>query len=155
MSAFVANYTIRLPKLNGFRAVRPLSGDPRRRRERRTYNTALIHSYSRRRQETPRGIDEFLQNIIISLADYRENRVEFPSTGRLLFCKLLPCEFPILEAQLFKIFTFFHHLQEKIGGYFVEFGATNRRRSEHTYQLEKRFQWRGILASPRDAGAKR
>jgi FkbM family methyltransferase len=93
-------------------------------------------------------IDEFLQNIIISLADYRENESNFPATADFSFVNYCLANFRYSKAQLFQDLYVLHHLQEKIGGYFVEFGATNGVDLSNTYQLEKRFQWRGILAEP-------
>jgi FkbM family methyltransferase len=52
------------------------------------------------------------------------------------------------NSQLFQDLLVLFFLEEKKGGYFVEFGATNGVDLSNSFQLEKRFAWQGILAEP-------
>ena len=86
----------------------------------------------------------------ISISRYKETRngflfkfldtVEDPTkTLRLI---------PESKSQLFQDLFVLEKLEWKIGGYFVEFGATNGIDLSNTYLLEKNFSWSGILAEP-------
>jgi FkbM family methyltransferase len=52
------------------------------------------------------------------------------------------------NAQLFQDLFVLHHLREKKGGYFVEFGATDGIVRSNSVLLEKEYGWKGILAEP-------
>lgn len=52
------------------------------------------------------------------------------------------------RAQIIQDLWVCFELQEKRAGYFVEFGATDGRKNSNTWLLEKKYQWRGILAEP-------
>jgi hypothetical protein len=52
------------------------------------------------------------------------------------------------RAQLFQDLFALWATNEKRGGFFVEFGATNGLDISNTYLLESEYAWRGILAEP-------
>jgi FkbM family methyltransferase len=52
------------------------------------------------------------------------------------------------KGQIFQDIFVLLALDEKSGGFFVEFGATDGVTGSNTWLLEKRFGWRGILAEP-------
>jgi len=52
------------------------------------------------------------------------------------------------KAQIFQDLFVLFMTNEKMGGYFVEFGATNGISLSNSYLLEKSFGWDGILAEP-------
>jgi FkbM family methyltransferase len=54
----------------------------------------------------------------------------------------------ISKAQLFQDLFALKELDEKRGGYFVEFGATDGVTISNTFVLEKIYGWTGILAEP-------
>ena len=56
--------------------------------------------------------------------------------------------FNLSKAQIFQDLFVLFLTNEKKGGYFVEFGATNGVTLSNTYCLEKSFGWDGILAEP-------
>lgn len=56
--------------------------------------------------------------------------------------------FSSAKAQLFQDLFVLLMTNEKRGGYFVEFGATNGVTLSNSYLLEKSFGWNGILAEP-------
>lgn len=56
--------------------------------------------------------------------------------------------FDLSKAQIFQDLFVLFMTNEKKGGYFVEFGATNGVTLSNTYCLEKSFGWNGILAEP-------
>ena len=62
--------------------------------------------------------------------------------GKIL--QLLPSSKSQLRQDLFVL----SELNFKVGGYFVEFGATNGIDLSNTYFLEEKFSWRGILVEP-------
>ena len=49
-----------------------------------------------------------------------------------------------IQQDLFVLFA----LEEKVGGFFVEFGATDGKLRSNSLLLEKKFAWEGILAEP-------
>lgn len=62
------------------------------------------------------------------------------------------CEFvenlPFSKSQLRQDLFVLGELGFKRNGFFIEFGASNGVDHSNTYLLEKRFNWRGILAEP-------
>jgi len=62
------------------------------------------------------------------------------------------CEFvenlPFSKSQLRQELFVLGELGFKRNGFFIEFGASNGVDHSNTYLLEKRFNWRGILAEP-------
>jgi FkbM family methyltransferase len=56
--------------------------------------------------------------------------------------------FPLSQGENFQDIFAMLLLQERTGGVFVEFGATNGVAGSNTYLMEKSFGWAGILAEP-------
>lgn len=52
------------------------------------------------------------------------------------------------RAQLFQDLFVQYELGEKVGGYFVEFGAADGIHLSNTYSLEQSYAWQGILSEP-------
>lgn len=68
----------------------------------------------------------------------------FSPENRELMLTLLSKSTSQLRQDLFVL----SEAKYKIGGYYVEFGATNGIDLSNTYLLETEFSWRGILAEP-------
>lgn len=77
---------------------------------------------------------------LLKRAEVRSEEVEF-----LLFVQKHLQE---SKSQLLQDLFVQYELQEKTGGYFVEFGATNGVDSSNSYLMETRYDWNGILAEP-------
>jgi len=56
--------------------------------------------------------------------------------------------FPASRGENFQDIFAMLVLQERAGGFFVEFGTTNGVSGSNTYLMEKTFGWSGILAEP-------
>jgi FkbM family methyltransferase len=69
-------------------------------------------------------------------------------TARESFVALCAGRFNQSRAQLFQDLFVLHELDDKPGGYFVEFGATDGVLLSNTWLLEKEHGWQGILAEP-------
>lgn len=52
------------------------------------------------------------------------------------------------QSQLLQDIFALHETNYKVGGFFVEFGATNGIELSNSYLLEREFHWKGILAEP-------
>jgi FkbM family methyltransferase len=81
-----------------------------------------------------------------ALLKYREIETSFSSDEAFLAFVLK--NFNISNAQLFQDLFALFMTNEKKGGYFIEFGATNGVTLSNSYLLEKSFGWNGILAEP-------
>lgn len=85
--------------------------------------------------------------LFTSLLKYRSDDTHFEDTGQAFLAYALK-NFNLSKAQAFQdVFALFM-TNEKKGGYFVEFGATNGVTLSNSYLLEKSFGWNGILAEP-------
>jgi Methyltransferase FkbM domain len=93
-------------------------------------------------------LDEFLQNTLCNLFDYRENTKLFPPSEDFAFVDYCLTHFKRSRSQVFQDLFVLYHFREKPYGFFVEFGATNGVDLSNSYLLEKQFQWNGILAEP-------
>jgi FkbM family methyltransferase len=56
--------------------------------------------------------------------------------------------FPKSKSQFLQDLFVLSQLRFKLGGYFIEFGATDGQNLSNTYILEKNYAWTGILAEP-------
>jgi FkbM family methyltransferase len=93
-------------------------------------------------------LDQFLQNTMLNITDYRDNSKLFPRTEDFEFLDYCLSNLHRSRSQLLQDLFVLYQLREKPNGFFVEFGATNGVDLSNTFLLEKRFQWQGILAEP-------
>jgi FkbM family methyltransferase len=68
--------------------------------------------------------------------------------GTFKFIRYCLNNLEISKAQLFQDLFVLFYLNEKVGGYFVEFGATDGTTLSNTFLLESRYGWSGIVAEP-------
>jgi FkbM family methyltransferase len=68
----------------------------------------------------------------------------FSNLDKDYLVKLIPFSKSQLRQDLFVL----NHTNFKLNGYFVEFGATDGKQFSNTFLLEKKFNWKGILAEP-------
>jgi FkbM family methyltransferase len=64
------------------------------------------------------------------------------------FLRYVCTNFSSSQAQLFQDLFVLSSTNEKRGGYFVEFGATDGKFLSNSFLLETQFGWRGIVAEP-------
>ncbi|MCS6320057.1 MAG: FkbM family methyltransferase [Nitrospira sp.] len=86
-----------------------------------------------------------IYNGLAELAMLKRTEVRSDEVGFLLFVQKHLQE---SKSQLLQDLFVMYELQEKPGGYFVEFGATNGVDSSNSYLMETRYSWNGILAEP-------
>src|SRR6516164_9109449 len=81
----------------------------------------------------------------------RLNRVEterFRQSDELRFLAYAFANRHRSKSQILQDLWVCHALEEKHGGVFVEFGATNGFTNSNSWLLEERYGWTGILAEP-------
>ncbi len=86
-----------------------------------------------------------LFDALLGFRDALKGEVNGPPVWFLKYCIE---NFEISHAQLFQDLFVLFCLRGKRKGFFVEFGATNGVGLSNSYLLEKKFNWRGILAEP-------
>ena len=82
------------------------------------------------------------------LLKYRGSEAELARDKEQAFLAYVLKNFNSAKAQIFQDLFVLFMTNEKRGGYFVEFGATNGVTLSNSYLLEKSFAWDGILAEP-------
>lgn len=83
-----------------------------------------------------------------TLLKYRGIEAELSADRGRAFLAYALKNFNASKAQLFQDLFVLFITNNKKGGYFVEFGATNGITLSNSYLLEKSFGWNGILAEP-------
>lgn len=86
--------------------------------------------------------------LFCALLKYRVSKAELTKDKAQAFLAYVLKNFNIAKAQVFQDLFVLFMTNEKKGGYFVEFGATNGVTLSNSYLLEKSFGWDGILAEP-------
>ena len=86
--------------------------------------------------------------LFCALLKYRGNEAELTTDKEQAFLAYVLKNFNSAKAQIFQDLFVLFMTNEKRGGYFVEFGATNGVTLSNSYLLEKSFGWNGILAEP-------
>lgn len=86
--------------------------------------------------------------LFCALLKYRGSEAELSKDKEQAFLAYVLKNFNCAKAQIFQDLFVLFMTNEKRGGYFVEFGATNGVTLSNSYLLEKSFGWDGILAEP-------
>ena len=86
--------------------------------------------------------------LFCALLKYRGNEAELTKDKEQALLAYVLKNFNSANAQIFQDLFVLFMTNEKRGGYFVEFGATNGVTLSNSYLLEKSFGWNGILAEP-------
>jgi FkbM family methyltransferase len=86
--------------------------------------------------------------LFCALLKYRGSEAELAKDKEQAFLAYVLKNFNFANAQIFQDLFVLFMTNEKRGGYFVEFGATNGVTLSNSYLLEKSFGWDGILAEP-------
>lgn len=84
--------------------------------------------------------------LFCALLKYRGSEAELTKDKEQAFLAYVLKNFNLAKAQIFQDIFVLFMTNEKRGGYFVEFGATNGVTLSNSYLLEKSFAWDGILA---------
>lgn len=86
--------------------------------------------------------------LFCALLKYRGSEAELSKDKEQAFLAYVLKNFNVAKAQIFQDLFVMFMTNDKRGGYFVEFGATNGVTLSNSYLLEKSFGWDGILAEP-------
>jgi FkbM family methyltransferase len=86
--------------------------------------------------------------LFFALMKYRGSEAELTEDKEQAFLAYVLKNFNLSKAQIFQDLFVLSMTDEKKGGYFVEFGATNGITFSNSWLLEKSFGWEGILAEP-------
>lgn len=110
----------------------------------KAYNK-LVHNYKKVQQEKVE-IEESLNKVLYLIKkNTSDKKNKMTIENYLNFSADLVLQ---SKSQIFQDLFVLYYLDEKKGGFFVEFGATNGITLSNTFLLEKRYQWTGILAEP-------
>ncbi len=96
----------------------------------------------------PATTDSRLLAALDSIAFLREVSTAGGSEDELRFVDFCARHWRISKSQLFQDLFVQYELKEKMGGFFVEFGAADGVHLSNSYSLEKEFKWNGILSEP-------
>ena len=88
------------------------------------------------------------EDLLGVLLKYRGSEAESSKDKGQAFLAYVLKNFNFSKAQIFQDLFALFVANEKKGGYFVEFGATNGITLSNTWLLEKSYGWNGILAEP-------
>ncbi len=87
-------------------------------------------------------------DLFYALLKYRGSEAELSIDKDKGFLTYVLKNFNFSKSQIFQDLFVLFITNEKKGGYFVEFGATNGITFSNSWLLEKSFEWDGLLAEP-------
>jgi FkbM family methyltransferase len=87
-------------------------------------------------------------DLFYALLKYRGSEAELSIDKDKAFLAYVLKNFNFSKSQIFQDLFVLFITNEKKGGYFVEFGATNGVTLSNSWLLEKSFGWDGLLAEP-------
>lgn len=88
------------------------------------------------------------EDVLGALLKYRGSVAGHSKDGASAFLSYVLNNFRFSKAQIFQDLFVLFMTNEKQGGFFVEFGATNGVTLSNSWLLEKSYGWNGILAEP-------